>query len=222
MKIIRPKCFSIILGATAFFGIPATKSHGDPHGAAGPQGEAGLGSGYWRMWAVVFFGVSVEWAISFWCMTYLTGVPGSNRDLAATGTILLGFSMVAGRFSAGVVSSRLREKTMLLASIGFVLAGFPLYRLGLNLPLTLTGLALAGFGAANFYPVAVSMALGHAPGATARASSLIPVASGSAIGLAPFLLGRLADLTNLQSALWYIPIGTVLMLALLAGDRPAR
>jgi hypothetical protein len=46
----------------------------------------------------------------------------------------------------------------------------------------------------------------------------MPIASGSAIGLAPFLLGRLADLADLRLALWYIPLGVLVMLAILIVD----
>lgn len=107
----------------------------------------------------------------------------------------------------------------MLGMMALALLGFPLYWLRPSVPLTLLGLALCGLGSSNFYPLGFSLALNQAPGNAAKASSLIPVASGSAIGLAPFLLGRLADATDIRFAMIYIPIGVAIMLAIMAVDR---
>lgn len=205
----------IIVGS---FGIPATKRHQGDRDERADAGGGRLGAAYWRMWLVVFFGVTVEWAISFWCMTYLLGLPGHSRELAAAGTVLLGLSAVSGRFVSSRVSHLINEQRMLLVVMAVVLLGFPLYWLRANVAMTFIGLALCGFGSSNFYPLGLSLAFGHAPGNAAKASSLMPVASGSAIGLAPFLLGRLADAYDMRVALWYIPIGLLLMLLVIFVD----
>jgi len=205
--------------AVASFGVPATLKHQNTRDEKADAGGGRLGAAYWRMWLVVFFGVSVEWAISFWCMTYLLGLPGHSRELAATGTLLLGIAAVAGRFVASRISHKMPEDRLMLIMMAVVLAGFPLYWMQSNVPLAFLGLILCGFGSANFYPLSLSIALGHAPGNAAKASSLVPVASGSAIGLAPFLLGRLADVTDMQLALWYIPIGVVIIFGIIMVDK---
>jgi len=155
-------------------------------------------------------------------MTYLLGLPGNSRGLAAAGTVLLGLSAVAGRFVSSRISHRVPENRLFLIMAGLVIAGFPLYWLRAGVPLTFLGLALCGFGSSNFYPLGLSLALGHAPGNAAKASSLVPVASGSAIGLAPFLLGRLADATDMRVALWYIPIGVAVVFGIAAVDGAMR
>jgi len=205
--------------AVASFGLPATRKHQDSRDEKADAGGGRLGAAYWRMWLVVFFGVSVEWAISFWCMTYLLGLPGHSRELAAAGTVLLGVSAVAGRFVASRIGHRISENRLMLVMMAIVLAGFPLYWLRSSVPLAFLGLILCGFGSANFYPLGLSIALGHAPGNAAKASSLLPVASGSAIGLAPFLLGRLADATDMRLALWYIPTGVVIIFVITIIDK---
>ena len=84
------------------------------------------------------------------------------------------------------------------------------------------GLALCGFGVANFYPLALSLTLGAAGAQTSKASSLASFAAGSAIFAMPLFLGLVADRAGLSAALWAIPCGLVLMLALLmAGRRKA-
>lgn len=209
----------VSVAATASFGLPATLRHLKSRDERADSGGGRLGGAFWRMWLIVFFGVSVEWAVSFWCMTYLLGLPGNSRELAAAGTVLLGLSAVAGRFFSSRVSHRIPERRLLFMMMLVVAAGFPLYWLRANAATAFVGLALCGIGSSNFYPLGLSLAVGHAPGNAAKAGSLIPVASGSAIGLAPFMLGRLADLTDMRTALWYIPIGVIIILAIALIDR---
>jgi len=217
-RIVFPVMLASVI-AVASFGLPATRKHQNDRDEKADAGSGRLGAAYWRMWLVVFFGVSVEWAISFWCMTYLRGLPGGSRDLAAAGTLLLGLSAVAGRFVASRIGHKVSDDRLIMIMLVVVLAGFPLYWLRLNAPLAFLGLALCGFGSSTFYPLGLSIALGHAPGNAARASSLLPVASGSAIGLAPFLLGRLADAADMRLALWYIPIGVAVIFVITAVDK---
>ena len=220
-RIVFPAMLASLV-AVASFGVPATMRHQATRDERADAGGGRLGGAFWRMWLVVFFGVSVEWAVSFWCMTYLLGLPGNSRGLAAAGTVLLGLSAVAGRFVSSRISHRVPENRLFLIMAGLVIAGFPLYWLRAGVPLTFLGLALCGFGSSNFYPLGLSLALGHAPGNAAKASSLVPVASGSAIGLAPFLLGRLADATDMRVALWYIPIGVAVVFGIAAVDGAMR
>lgn len=217
-RVVFPAMLAATL-ATAAFGVPATIRHQETRDEAADAGSGKLGAGYWRMWAMLFIGVSVEWAISFWCMTYLLGLPGHSRTLAAAGTVLLGLSAVAGRFISSRVARRLGEERLLYVVLAVIAAGFPLYWTRASAPLAFAGLALCGLGSSVLYPLALSLALKRAPGNAAKASSLAPVASGSAIGLAPFLLGRLADATDMRLALWYIPVGLVVMLVMAVVDR---
>jgi len=220
-RVVFPAMLASLV-AVASFGVPATMRHQATRDERADAGGGRLGGAFWRMWLIVFFGVSVEWAVSFWCMTYLLGLPGNSRGLAAAGTVLLGLSAVAGRFVSSRIGHRVPEKRLFIVMTALVIAGFPLYWLRAGAPLTFLGLALCGFGSSNFYPLGLSLALGHAPGNAAKASSLVPVASGSAIGLAPFLLGRLADATDMRVALWYIPIGVALILGIAALDGASR
>lgn len=197
--------------AVSSFGLPSMRRHQAGRDERADAGGGKLGPGYWRAWAMVFLGVSVEWAVGFWCMTYLLGLPGATRELAAAGTVVLGLSAMAGRFIASRLGTRASsERLMALAAI-LTAAGFPLYWSRMSVPVAFVGLALCGLGSSNFYPLGFAVALRHARGNAAKASSYMPIASGSAIGLAPFLLGRLADLTDMRIALWYIPAALAAM-----------
>ena len=216
-RIVFPTMF-VCISLSASFGIKATKKHQGTRDEKADAGGGKLGAGYWRMWVVVFFGVTVEWAIAFWCMTYLLGLPGNSIGLATAGTVLLGFSAVSGRFISSRVNNKFSETKLMLIVMAIVLIGFPLYWLRASVPLTFIGLILCGLGTSVFFPLGLSMAFHKAPGNAAKASSLMPVASGSAIGIAPFLLGSIADLFNMQIALWYVPIGILLMLIVILVD----
>lgn len=217
-RIVLP-VMALCLFGIASFGVTATGrrlrvQHDDLQTSSGKLGPA-----YWRIWLVMFLGVSVEWAIGFWCMTYLLGLPGNSRETAAVGTMILGLSSVLGRFTASRISNRISERRLLYAVLVIIALGFPAYWLRAGVVSAFAGLALCGFASANLYPLGFSMAIGAAPNNPARASSVAPVASGTAVGLAPLLLGRLADATDMRLALLYVPIGMVAMLAVLIADK---
>jgi len=208
----------LALGATATFGLGATRPAAGA-GRAGHEDEGGrLGGAYFRMWVLLLIGVSVEWSIGFWCMSYLLELPGASRSLAAAGTVTLGLAAVAGRFMASRLGLRFSDLRLLLFSMALVAAGFPFYWLLPGPVLAFLGLVFCGFGTANFYPLIFSLALSRAERAGRRASSLAPIASGLAIALAPWILGRLGDGIGMKAALLYVPLGLVVMGSLLLFD----
>ncbi|MBN1243796.1 MAG: MFS transporter [Spirochaetales bacterium] len=201
---------------------PACGRSGEaPSPAAASGAPRRLGPGYARMWLVLLVGVAVEWALGFWAMSYLLQKPGATPALASAAVAGLGLAAVLARFAASRLGHILAEGRMLALSFALAAAGFPLYWLAPSPFTAAAGLFVAGFGAANLYPLGFSLAVSRAPHALARASALIPVASGSAIGLAPFLLGRLSDEVGMKTALLAVPIGVALAFVLLAADRAA-
>lgn len=193
----------------------------EPVGSTPALEPGRLGPGYARMWLVLLVGVAVEWALGFWAMSYLLEKPGATRALASAAVAGLGLAAVLARFAASRLGHALAEGRMLALSFALAAAGFPLYWISPSPLAAAAGLFVAGFGAANLYPLAFSLAVSRAPNALARASALIPVASGSAIGLAPFLLGRLSDEVGMKAALLAVPFGVALAFVLLGWDRAA-
>ena len=220
-RIVLP-VMALVLLALASFGIPATRKHLLDRNQTADAGQGNLPRAYWRMWLVIFLGVSVEWSIGFWCMSYLLGLPGNSQAVAAFGTVFLGLAAVLGRFTSSRIANIISERRLLLVILGLILVGFPAYWLRLNIPLTFAGLFFCGFGAASLYPLSLSLAAGRAPNTTAKASSWATIAAGLAIGVAPLALGRLADLVSMQFALWYVPVGIGLILSILAIDRAIK
>jgi len=208
----------VSVAAVAAFGVPATRKHQKTRDEKADIGGGHLSAGFRRMWVLLFFGVSVEWSIGFWCMSYLLDISGASRELATAGTILLGVSAIIGRFISSHLGTRYTERQRLVVVMVLVLTGFPLYWFRPGIAATFLGLFLAGAGTANFYPLVVAMAMQRATGNAARAASLIPASSGSAIMLAPLLLGRFADAVDIHTALLYIPIGLAIMAVLFVSD----
>jgi fucose permease len=217
-RIVLPVLVLCLLGISSF-GVTATGRRLRVQHDGVQTNSGKLSPAYWRIWLVMFLGVSVEWAIGFWCMTYLLGLPGNSREMAAMGTMILGLSSVLGRFAASRISNHISERRLLYAVLIIIAVGFPAYWLRAGVGSAFIGLALCGFAGANLYPLGFSMAISAAPNNPARASSMAPVASGTAVGLAPLLLGRLADATDMQFALLYVPIGMAAMLIVLLADR---
>ena len=213
--------------AVASFGLRFTPPDPGPARRVAPEANATpparhpLGASYARMWILLLVGVAVEWALGFWAMSYLLEKPGSTRALASAAVAGLGLAAVLARFAASRLGHALAEGRMLALSFALAAAGFPLYWLAPSPLVAAAGLFVAGFGAANRYPLAFSLAMSRAQHSLARASAFIPVASGSAIALAPFLLGRLSDVAGMKAALLTVPVGVALAFVLLAHDRAA-
>jgi len=179
-----------------------------------------LPAAFWKVCALTFIAVGVEWSVGFWATEYLKGLPGQSVSLAAAGAGAFQLAAVAGRLVSSRLMARLRERQMLVAAMALTLLGFPLYWLRADALSAFAGLALCGLGVSNFYPLALSLGLEAAEGQTAAASSWAAAAAGAAIFSMPLLLGLVADRAGLSTALLAAPIGLCLMGLLLIRKRP--
>jgi fucose permease len=168
-----------------------------------------------RAWLLIFFGVGVEWCVGFWAASYLKGLPGGSDGLAVAGAGAFQLAAVAGRLLSSRLTSRFGETRILAAAIALTAVGFPLYWSLINPFVAFLGIVLCGFGVCNFYPLALSKALGASGTQAAKGSSLATLASGSAILAAPLALGAVADQWGLSVALFAIPLGLIVMVVLL-------
>jgi fucose permease len=128
-----------------------------------------------------------------------------------------------------IISSRLTRKynpgNLLFISLGLCLIGFLFFWLSANTGISVLGMCLAGFGVANLFPLAMTLAVGSAPHRANLASARIALAVGLAGGGAPLILGRLADLVGLQSAysalLLFMAVGILLTSLLVSRNAAA-
>ena len=166
-------------------------------GASRPRGLPGM---FWAYWGVVFLAVAVEWCMMVWSADFLEKAAGLPRAEAAAMMSLFYLTYVLGRVGGSRLSRRLPAAEILLLAFGVTLLSFPFFWLA-RLPwLNVLGLAAAGLGVANLFPLAMTAAVGAAPGQPDAASARVSLALGASVLLAPFALGSLADRTGIRGA----------------------
>jgi fucose permease len=190
---------------------PETKHH-----------HARLPLAFWLAWIVIFLGVSIEWTLIIWSADFFETVVGlARRDAATLVSVFLG-AMLVGRFAGSRLAHSITTPTLLLASVLLMLVGFPLFWLAPTVLLNIVGLAVAGLGVANMFPLGTALALGSAPGQTDIASVRASLAGSTAVLSAPFTLGWAADQFNIHAAFGIVAVWTVLALIMVLLARAAR
>jgi fucose permease len=155
---------------------------------------------FWGYWTVVILAVSIEWCMIFWGADFLENSVGLSKINAATMMGLFFGAMVLGRVAGSRLSRTLSSSILLLAALGIVVVGFPLYWLAAMPALNLLGLFVVGLGVANLFPLALSVAVSVAADQSNAASARIAMAGGLAILISPLTLGWVADQLNIQNA----------------------
>src|SRR5687767_15665752 len=105
--------------------------------------------------------------------------------------------MAIGRGAGEPLPKRIRSETLLFSALAVAAAGFALFWLIDERPLTLGGLAVTGLGLSLLYPLTLALAIAAAQGRTDAASARAAFAAGIAIAVAPFALGAVADQAGL-------------------------
>ncbi len=155
---------------------------------------------FWGYWTVVILAVSIEWCMIFWGADFLENSVGLSKVNAATMMSLFFGAMVIGRIVGSRLSRIIPSSILLLAALGIVVVGFPLYWLAVMPALNLLGLFLVGLGVANLFPLALSVAVGVAADQANAASARVAMAGGLAILISPLALGWVADQLGIQNA----------------------
>ena len=169
---------------------------------------------FWTYWIALVCCVAAEWCIVVWSADFLHSTVGLSSNNATLTLTIFFIAEVISRFIGSRLTRTIRGSTLLLIALGITCIGFPLYWLSPSGPfivLNLLGLFIAGFGVANLFPLALSVASSTAPRQADAASARISLGAGIAIFLAPFALGWAADNFGIQRA-----FSIVLVLLLMA------
>ena len=159
-----------------------------------------LPSFYWLCWLLVLFAVASEWSIIYWGADFLEKVGKIGKADAAGFLSCFLLAMVAGRLLGSRLVRIHPTESLLKVACVIAVIGFSIFWLGHTVILNVAGLAIAGLGIANFYPLTLSAAIGSAPEQAGTATARMSVASGGATLLSPLLLGLLAEHTNIFAA----------------------
>jgi fucose permease len=167
------------------------------------SGDRKLGTAFWTIWLLLLLSVAVEFSVIFWATDFFrqTGL----SDPAQAGAVLIVFfaAMSAGRMLGSFLASTLSASRIITVSLCTAFCGSILYWLAPTVILRLVALAVVGLGISNLYPSFLSLALSKAD--ETEASGRTTLASGIAILVFPFILGGVADLTNIRQAQFVIP-----------------
>lgn len=158
--------------------------------------------------AVAFASMLCEGAAADWASVYLRDSLGADVGVAGLGYAAFTLAMTGTRLGGPAMLRRVRRERLLpglalLASVGFAAA----LALG-TVPATLAGFLCLGAGLATVVPTTFSAA-----GDVAGMHPGVSVATVSAFGWAGFvcgppLIGQLASVFSLHTALWLLPILT--------------
>jgi fucose permease len=173
-----------------------------------------LGKAFWLNWSLLVFSVAAEFAIIFWATDYFRqGEVGENSQTSGVLTLFF-LTMCTGRVIGGRLTLRVPSVAIILGSLAVALCGSFFYCSSSSMASRLAGLALLGFGIANLYPTFLTLAISKSRPNEKQASAKTTLASGLAILVFPFVLGGVADLSDLSRAQLLIPCVLVGVLSL--------
>lgn len=170
---------------------------------------------FWFYWLALVFAVSIEFCMVYWGAEFVQAAYAMPRAAAAQAVSLFLAGMMAGRAASSRLVRHLSERKIVFLSLLTGFTGFVLYWSSVHQVLGLLGLALTGLGVASLYPLILSLAINASDGSHAQAGARATLASGFAILLLPFMLGQLADRTNLKSAFAVVAVLFVVLIVML-------
>lgn len=163
--------------------------------------------------AAVVAGVAIEMSTTFWSTELVREQTGAGAGIAAATTAGLLVGMTSIRFVVGPLSLRLSPVRLLTAGFLVAIVGWAVLWTASTPAVAIAGLVVAGLGYGVQYPLACSLLLATAPGATDAAQARITMGAGVAVGIAPFVLGWLADQLGIHGAFVIVPVLAVLGVA---------
>lgn len=166
---------------------------------------------FWGYFVVIVLCVAVEWCIVVWGSDFLHKVAGLDQNFAAATMTWFFVAMFASRFVGSRLTRTMPTNKLLIAALVITLIGFPIFWLSPIAALNIVGLAIAGFGVANLFPLTYAASLEAAAGQTNAAASKMVTAGGIAIVSAPLIMGWIADMLDIKQA-----FGVVALLIVLA------
>jgi MFS transporter, FHS family, glucose/mannose:H+ symporter len=209
----------LILLLSDLRGTPAEAiSASDTPSGTASASRLGL-SAYLYFIALLFLYGGVETSISGWLTTYALRYGNRNLTLSEYTTLVLWTSLTVGRAITSVLLLRMKESTLLRASLllsAVFIAGLALAHGAWSIA---AFAVLLGLSLAPFFPSSFSMMMGDRP--SARQAGVVLAVSGVGAAVLPSLMGVLSTHTgSLQLAL-AVPFTAALMLLGLSLSPPA-
>lgn len=180
---------------------------------------------YWFYWIAIWLSVASEWSIVFWTADFLQTGRGLLKADAVQAVSIFLTTMLIGRIIGVRLARRFAPENLLPICSAIALSGFLLFWLGCPTLVSLIGLAIAGFGNANVYPLCFAQAIGCAGERTGLGAARMSISTGSAVLITPLVLAAIADRIGITKALVVVAIllsvvTTMLTIAALKNRQP--
>ncbi|WP_034285403.1 MFS transporter [Schaalia suimastitidis] len=154
-------------------------------------------------------GMLVEDATSTWSALYMRDYLHVTGGLAGTAFVTMLASQAIGRLTADWQMARLGPRRTLEVGAGLIVVGMGLAVTFPSVPLTLVGMACAGFGCAAMVPIAMNAA-DDVPGLRPGTGLTVVTWLGRLAFLcAPPLVGIIVEATSLRAAMIVIPLAAL-------------
>lgn len=184
--------------------------------------SARLPAAFWMVWVALIGTVMVETGFITWTPDLLRNRLGVTPGTASTAVSAFLAGMASGRLALGRLALHIRTAPLFLASLVLALVGWALLWSSTWTPLALSGLVLAGLGAAGHFPLGAVLLVEASDGRPDRALARMAIGLGAASGAGPLVLGALADASTIHLAFLLIPAClAVAIAATLLGRQPA-
>jgi len=170
---------------------------------------------FWWSPLLISLFLGTEFSILFWSPDLLREQTGFGAAAAAASVGSITGGMLIGRLLGSRLAEVRQPNTLLIWSVFLALAAFGFIWTSTSAIIVLAALFVMGAGLGLHWPLGVARVVIAANGQTDRASALASIWGSAAIGIAPFLLGALADATDVRTAFLLIPVFLLLALMIL-------
>ena len=170
---------------------------------------------FWLFAAAIFLAGGIESAFSFWVRTYVENYFSDIPRAGAIAIMIFAASMAGGRFLTSYVSAKFSLRNILMGStilgvgIGFAIP------FAANLVEFYGLIALAGLATACFWPTILSEANSSMDENTTTLFILLASSGVIGFGITPWIMGIIADNSNLMGSFFVVPLSFIGLLLLL-------
>jgi predicted MFS family arabinose efflux permease len=177
-----------------------------PDAAASAQPRSGNQPGhlprrFWLAAAMLFFTAMLEWSLASFGARFVEDVGNVTGNLAVTAMAGFFGGIFVARYTGSRLARAMSPVTIVTTSLIVTAIGFVVLLIAGNLALVIVGLAIAGLGTGNLFPIGFSIAMGLAPDHATIASSRVILAASAATLLAPITIGSLADALSIKTGM---------------------
>ncbi|GIW01934.1 sugar MFS transporter [Roseiflexus sp.] len=162
------------------------------------------------------FGVVGESVANTWSVIYLRDL-GAAAFVGGTAYALFNGTMFVGRLANAPFVARFGARTSLLTSGTLVIIAGLLLIIPDSIPAAVVAFALAGLGVAGVVPTALSEAARHAPGSSGAVTGAIMAVTYLSFVVCAPLIGWIAELVSLQTALLTVALSGIGIVGLARG-----